>query len=539
MKYNFYIITLILSVFICNSCDLDRNPLDQLSDASIWESEESAKVALVGLYFVDNSAPPVPTDWWSTSAIVFLEFATDNAFDRRGVNSDYHRLTNGTLLTTNAYIKSFWKGSYSRISRCNDFLANIENLKAAPETINRYKAEARFLRAAQYFYLSQYYYDVPLVEKPLTLEEANNVVKTSRSEIINFVIRELKESADFLPRYKDLTSSEVGRASKQAALAFLGRTYLGEKQFKEASAIYKTIIEYGENSIAPDYESLFIPENENSTENIFSIQYLENLRKNDLAQRCFPAKDGGWCIMNPLGSLFEAYPFTDGTDFSFESPLYDPDDLAKNRDPRLKATFLYNGAIFRGGEYISHPDASGSPDKVEGGQTTQTGFLIRKYMDQSFTGGLPNYGGNTPVIRYAEILLSYLEAELESNAAITQQLLDETINKIRGRASVQLPPITETNPDNLRRILRNERRIELALEGIRLWDLLRWEIAHEVLNGEFYGSPFPGSIRVKPAPNGEVDKYGRWYVTSRSFRKDTDYRWPIPQSEQDINPNLR
>ena len=137
------------------------------------------------------------------------------------------------------------------------------------------------------------------------------------------------------------------------------------------------------------------------------------------------------------------------------------------------------------------------------------------------------------------MLLSYLEAKLEAGEGITQALLDETINKVRGRASVQMPAITEVNAGKLRPILRNERRVELAMEGIRYWDLLRWGIAHEALNGDIYGAPFPGSKRTSIKPDGEPDKYGRWWVNSRAFRQDQDYKWPIPQSEQDINPNLR
>ena len=111
--------------------------------------------------------------------------------------------------------------------------------------------------------------------------------------------------------------------------------------------------------------------------------------------------------------------------------------------------------------------------------------------------------------------------------------------KIVERRIVQMPAITEVNAGKLRPILRNERRVELAMEGIRYWDLLRWGIAHEVLNGDIYGAPFPGSQRVSVKPGGEPDKYGRWWVNSRAFRQEQDYKWPIPQSEQDINPNLR
>ena len=233
--------------------------------------------------------------------------------------------------------------------------------------------------------------------------------------------------------------------------------------------------------------------------------------------------------------MFEAYQFTDGSDFSFDSPLYNKDNLGKNRDPRLDYTIYYNGATFKNTVYNSHPDG-GSVDATQSGQTTQTGFMMRKYFDESYNGDLRKYGVNIPIIRYPEVLLSYLEAKLEGGEAITRSLLDQTINAVRGRASVQMPPITETNPEKLRTILRNERRVELAMEGIRYWDLRRWGIAHEVLQGKIYGAPFPG--REKVDGDNNQDPYGRWYVNKWNFRQQ-DYVWPIPQSEQNINPNLR
>ena len=162
--------------------------------------------------------------------------------------------------------------------------------------------------------------------------------------------------------------------------------------------------------------------------------------------------------------------------------------------------------------------------------------MMRKYFDESYNGDLRRYGVNIPIIRYPEVLLSYLEAKLENGEAITTALLDQTINAVRGRSSVNMPRITETNPDKLRPVLRNERRVELAMEGIRYWDLRRWGIAHEVLQGKIYGAPFPG--RVKVDADGHQDPYGRWYVNKWNFREQ-DYKWPIPQSEQNINPNLR
>lgn len=538
-QIKYIILTMLFSFATFISCDLDRTPLDQFSEETFWSSEENALLALTGIYRGDikfNEPEFTPTDWWSYSGLMFMEFPTDNAYDRRGSGSNYFRMTDGTLLSNNDYTMAYWKESYTKIARCNRFLEGIGQLDN-PAAASRFAAEARFVRAAQYFYLSQFFQDVPLVTKVLTKEEANTVDKATKEQITEFIIKEFTEAATDLPRFKDLKASETGHACKQASLAFLERTLLAAKKYKEAAA-YKEIIDLGDNIIDPDYASLFLPSNENSSENILSMQYIQDLAGNGLLQHAYPVKDGGWCLINVTASLFESYQFIDGTPFSYDNPLYNADNLGKNRDPRLDYTIYYNGATFKGSTYDCHPDSKSS-DKVAGGQTTQTGLMIRKYLDETFSGNLNSYGANIPIIRYAEVLLSYLEAKLEGGDPITQDLLNETINKVRGRASVQMPPITELNSDKLRPVLRNERRVELSMEGIRYWDLLRWEIAHEVLNDDIYGAPYPGSKRVSPNKQGVVDKYGRWYVNSRSFRKDKDYKWPIPQSEQDINPNLR
>lgn len=539
-KIKYTIVCLLAGMLTCISCDLERTPLDKFAEGDFWTSEDNAQLALTSLYrgnILFNSPEYNPTDWWSYGGLLFMEFPTDNAYDRRGTNSNFHKMTSGALLANNPYIKNYWENSYAKVTRCNRFLEGIGKLDD-PAVVKRFTAEARFIRAAQYFYLSQFFQDVPLVTKVLTKDEANSVEKTSKAKITEFVIKEFTEVAEDLPRFKDLGADETGRASKQAAFAFLGRTYLGAKMYGEAAAAYKQIIDLGDNAIDPKYSALFLPGGENSSENIFSMQYLQDLAGNALPQHALPVKDGGWCLVNVAAGLFEAYQFTDGTDFSYESPLYDPKNLGKNRDPRLDYTIYYNGATFKGAVYDCHPDSKGA-DKVAGGQTTQTGLMMRKYFDETYSGDLNSYGGNLPVIRYAEVLLSYLEAKLEAGDAITQGLLDETINKVRGRESVDMPPVTETNPAALRPILRNERRVELGMEGIRYWDLLRWGIADQALNGYIFGAPFPGSERVSETPDGTLDKYGRWYVNSRAFRKGQDEKWPIPQSEQDINPNLR
>lgn len=541
-------ISIALLVILTIACEkqLDKSPLDAFDNAKYWSSKENAMLALNAVYrgrITANTPSFQAWDWWDYNGLLWTEMATDNAYDRRGNNSVNNKLTNGTLTSSIGILGYYWSGSYLRIARCNEFLENINMVPMDETEKKRMISEARFIRACQYFYMSQFFKSVPLVTKTLSQLEANTVSKAAHADIVNFALTEFKEVALDLPRFKDIPANETGRACKQAALAFLGRLQLGEGMFSEAAITYKQIIDLGDNIIDPDYSSIFLESKENSAENIFSIQYVPNLLSNAMMQHQAPTIMGGYCILNPLAGLMESYQFTDGTAFSYNDPRYDYKDIGKNRDPRLKYTILYNGAPVGGKQYISHPDSATSVDQVQSPvfQATQSGYGQKKYIETTFSGNLQTgYGGNIPIIRYAEVLLSYLEAKLEAGQAIDQSLLDATINKVRARASVNMPQITSTNATLLRPILRNERRVELALEGTRLWDLFRWKIADQVLKGDFYGHPYPVSIRSirKKTATTPADLYKRWYVTSKSFRIGIDDTWPIPQSEVDINPKL-
>ena len=516
---------------------LDQNPKDRFNNATFWVSEANVQMALTGLY--SGPLGGGDFDWWSSwNGLLDLEEATDNAYDRRGDNSQYNRLTNGTLTASMAILQGYWKNSYTRIARCNNFLSHIGQVPMDDLKKKQYIAEARFIRACMYHYLSQYFGGVPIVTQTLTPDAANKVEKSSEEEVVRFVENELLAAAADLPRYGDIPASEFGRANKQAALAFLGRTYMAEERWDSAAIAYEEIINFGDNGIDPDYSSLFDGTDESSNEIIFSARHLATTSKTDMLRFTYPAILAGYARFNPLGSLVEAYEFNDGTPFSYDDPRYNPKDLGENRDPRLKYTVLYNGEVFSGKPYISHPDSSAAADQIGAGkQASHTGYGLRKHLPENFAGDLSNSGVDNPLIRYAEVLLSYLESKIEAGDPITQDLLDRTINRVRGRASVDMPPITETDPAKLLGIVRHERRVELALEGIRYWDLLRWHTADSVLNGYFYGAPYPGAKKIAKAPDGSTDPNGRWYVTQKHFREQ-DYHWPIPQAEVNINPGL-
>lgn len=527
-----------ISLCMLGSCSMDRHPLTSFSEETFYNDEANLELALVGLYRggITMGVDYNVSDWWAYSATILLDGASDIGYDRRGFTNDIGKLTAGTITETNLWVQNLYQKPYRRISACCRFIDGLSAIENKTAEMERMEAEARFIRAVQYFYLASYYHDVPLVTRTLSLEESNTVSKSSRAEVLQYAADELKAVAQILPRHKDLPGTELGRATAQAALGYLARTYLVMEDFKSAANACEQIISYGDNALDPNYQTLFYPSGETSSEHIFATQYVDDLAGHGLPQHAYPIKDGGWCLVNISNHLFEAYDFLDGTPFSYEDPRFDKTNFGANRDPRLDYTFYYDGATFRGTVYDCDPEATVA-DKIGPGQTTQTGYLLRKFLDESWSGDINAYGVNVPLVRYADILLMYLEAKVRGGESITQQLLDQTINAIRAR--VNMPPYTETNPDKLFPLIQKERMIELAFEGWRLWDLFRWGIAEEKLNEDIYGSPFYVSDQsLMQMKDGQRDPYDRWYVATRAFQPGQEV-WPIPLAEKNINPNLR
>ncbi len=528
------------SLLLLNSCDMDRYPLTSFSEDTFYDDEANVELALTGLYRggitlgVDYNV----SDWWAYSATILLDGVSDIGYDRRGFTNALGQLTSGTITETNLWVQNLYQKPYRRISACCRFLDGLNAIAEKTDEMERMEAEARFIRAVQYFYLASYYHDVPLVTKTLSLDEANSVKKSSRMEVLQYAADELKDVANILPRQKDLPKNELGRATAQAALVYLARTYLIMEDFENAAIACGQIIEWGDNQIDPDYQGLFYQTGEESSEHIFATQFVDDLAGHGLPQHAYPIKDGGWCLVNISNALFEAYDFVDGTPFSYEDPRFDKNNFGANRDPRLDYTLYYDGATFKGTVYNCNPEATVA-DKIGPGQTTQTGYLLRKYLDETWSGDINSCGTNVPLARYADVLLMYLEAKVRGGSTITQTLLDQTINEVRGRSSVNMPPLTEKDPQKLFELIQKERMIELAFEGWRLWDLFRWGIAEEKLNEPIYGSPFYVSDQsLMQMKDGQPDLYSRWYVNTRSFVRGQEV-WPIPLAEKNINPNLR
>jgi hypothetical protein len=528
IKYSF-----ILIIGMCLSCNdiLELNPYGVISEGTFWRDENDALLALTGVY--NNQSASNEADFFSSTFVLFGDQKSDNAYASNDVREF---IVDGQLNPDNPIVRDTWTLSYSKVARANYFLDNVDKVSNMDENVkNVMKAEARFIRAAYYFFMSQYWGGVPLVTKVLSVPEANSISISPKEEIVSFVLKELSEVAEILPAARP--DSERGRVTKAAALAFKGRLLMSEKRWSEAAATYKSIMDLGIYIIDPSYQDIFLENGEKSKEIIYSVQYLGPNNGNNIPYRYNTFSMGGQSQVTPLNDLVQAYECIDGRTID-ESPLYDPGNPyikagERYRDPRLYYTILLpNVSTLKDGSlYVTHPDSIDSRDALP--KFSWTGYGLLKFIDYSFSGNLSAYGGDVPLVRYAEVLLSYLESKLETGDLITQELLDQTINKVRGRESVKMPAVTETNRDELRTVLRRERRVELAMEGIRNWDICRWGIAETVLNRKIYGA------KVADGPGGKyvTDQNGYYYVYERKF-KSHHYLWPIPQSERDINSNL-
>lgn len=510
---------------------LDEQPLVQLSEGSFWNSQGDALLALTGIYNGSNVG-----DNTYNNELLILSSATDDSSYKFGsvgnIYSGYLRAADSQV------VLAIWQRAYRTIFKVNYFLENIDKVEMDQELKAMYIAEARFLRAYEYFYLSLLYGGVPLITNVLSIEEANSQSRNSLSEVMDFTLQELEASAEDLPASRP--AGERGRIVKAAPLAIKGRMLMILERWAEAAEVYEEIISLGVHEIDPRYKALFEEEGEASSEIILSSVRIAGLYGNTHNQRNHhPEFYGGYSEVNPYQGMVDAFLMVDGLPID-ESPLYDPQNPFDNRDPRLYASiFLPEYTEFRGRLFLAHPDRTGDNIAALPGAT---GYGWKKYVTEDYSGDFGNSGDDVILVRYAEVLLSYLEARLENGDNISQELLDQTINLVRGRQEVNMPPVTQTDPNELREILRNERRVEFCIERlIRYMDIRRWGIFMDVMNRQFYGMKLTDDPDNYTAYTVEtIGRYrGHYKVIDKTGTVTPEMAiLPIPLSEIDINPNL-
>ncbi|NQX41598.1 Starch-binding associating with outer membrane [Pedobacter steynii] len=507
----------LMSLSACKKSFLDKEPLDKYSTTTLWKSSADALAVLNGCY----------NNWEDGYNVMYLDCASDNAYGQF-VWEGFTSIGNGFLSATDTDANNRWK--YVNIQRCNWFLANVDPTPMDETLKRRIKAEARFLRAYQYFILTQLYGDVPLVTTMISIDEANKIARTPKADITKFILEELKTIAPDLPT--NYSGSDVGRITRAAVLTLKARIELFNKDYATAIADYQTIMNFG-YQLFPSYQDLFRIQNENNTEVILDVQYKENDLPNGNLGVMPSSSMGGYSSIAPTQALVDAYEMINGKTTSDPASGYDANNPYVNRDPRLAATVIFPGQLYDG-SYFNSIDKNAS-DYYLGENNSKTGYIVKKYTSNlSDFQDIWNNGLNMIVMRYAEVLLSYAEAKIESNQI--DATVYDAVNKVRHRAG--MPDVDQAvynTQTTLRALIRRERRVEFAMEGLRWFDIQRWEIGPQVRSGDVFGARLGTVDENTGALTLTTD---RIFVEKRNFDPAKHYLWPVPQKERDINKNL-
>ena len=540
----------ILLFFILSGCTdiLDKLPADKPSDASFFSNEKELVMGINACY----KEVLMPIGMW-TDAI------SDIGLVRLAGRGDIYLLGIGTQTPSETgMILSFWTDCYKGIAKCNSLLANMHRAEKNTNAgvYSRIKAEARYLRAYYYALLVSLYGDIPLIKEPLLLSESM-VANTPKSETVEFILQELTECANDLPTKYD--AANTGRTTKGAALAIKARTALYNGKWDVAANAAKAVMDLNAYQLYPDYRKLFLNAAQSNEEVVFEAQYLLGNLTHKSAQDLFSRNNSGLSMFFPAQSLVDSYECTDGLTID-QSPMYDKANPFSNRDPRLDMTILRDGLLFGGKVFSTNPKDKTTLNMntgvminnldVTNAYASASGYNWLKYCDEEDLDNVATCDFNTILCRYAEVLLTYSEAKIELNQ-IDNSVLD-VINQVRARAygktvdqKSEYPAITTKEQLALRKIIRRERKVELAGEGLRIFDIKRWGIFEKAMNGPVYGRP-NGDFDIvgipvfdeNELPDYSVDASKRKFVYDRACT-NAKILWPIPQKEIDVNPNLK
>jgi hypothetical protein len=523
-------------LFFGCSKKLDQVPKTDLSDVNFWNTTNDMKLACNYLY---SFLPPI-------------ESHTDDDMSADAFGLSANSVSDGSWLPPST--ADSWTGNYNLIRACNNILEKSVKVKGDQDEISKYLGETRFFRAWGYFDLVKRYGDVPFVTKTLQLTDTLLYSgRTNRELILDSVYADLDFAVAHLPGANQQASEEYGRITSTAALAFKSRVALFEgtrmkffgqsgyqAHLQKAIDASDEIIGAGNNGLFtytanPDssyyYLFQYTGEGQGNPENILVRIYGEN-QVNDISANNYTREVLDEGLLMPTSNFTASYLYKDGLP-SDKSPYYQTQTNTytefENRDPRMAMTIFNKYSWYVSGLYVPTFEYS------------QTGYRSCKYYIAADWTINVSYIDNI-IIRYAEVLLNNLEARFELNGSVTDDELNTTLNLIRTRA--KMPALTNnfvsSNGLDMRTEIRRERRIELAFEGLRYWDLLRWKMAETELPQAIIG------VKYFPAEQGQLDDphltSDGFVITQdagkRHFNPERDYLWPIPTQELGLNPKL-
>lgn len=529
-KY-FFISLLILIVSSCDYLDYDESTGYEKEDMFTYFNRSKGMLTTVYSY--------LPSDFGNFGGSTRAG-ASDEA-EYVWNTASIHRYNDGSWGPT-SLIDDVWATNYAGIRAANLFLENYKSefpdsewnadYAQLMEQNKNYPYEARFLRAFYHFELIKRYKNVPLLTRTYTLEEVNKVAPTDFDKIVEFIVNECDEIADKLPsNYNNVAGKETGRITQGAVMALKSRVLL-----YAASPLFSPQLEQAKwISAAKAAKALIDASQANGWYSLVSgEQTVNNLASKELILECrqgdsnsfeilnFPmGYEGGKSGLNPSQNLIDAFEMADGSTFDWNNATHIKNMYnTSERDPRLFKTVLTNGSKWKNSTVETFEGGKNAP--AEGG--TKTGYYLKKYLVESVSLDPSNMTTARHVwviFRYSEVLLNYAEALYAAyeNPDYTDATFTlsprAAIDMVRTRAGM---PGVQT--DNFEERIRNERRVELAFEDHRFWDVRRWKIADKCT--DIYG------VKIEKQDDSYV--YTRQLVSKRVW-EDKMYLYPISNSE--------
>ncbi|EKN15508.1 RagB/SusD family nutrient uptake outer membrane protein [Parabacteroides johnsonii] len=483
MKLKYNLIAIALLGFSFSSCSdfLEQNPQTDLSENDFYKTADDILSAVNGAYSSLQEGD-IYGNWY-----VFGEIPSDNTRNQlSGSVTTQNEFDQFYIDTQNSMIASFWKAAYKVINRTNTVLGRIDGIEINAELANRYKLECKFIRALMYFNLVRVYGDVPLVLKEISISESYDILREPKENVYNQIIADLKEAQGLPVSY---STAEDGRATQGAAKALLADVYMTLHKYAEAETILAEIINSGRYSLLENtpgslnidgYKNVFSPVNHNSKEGIFEIQFLK----------------GGYGEGSNYANNFA--PENSGTN------VVAVGGTGGNNIPEMDIYNAYEEGDFRRDFSMS----LGYYDNRKNNEWVESRYVC-KFMDVPYQNN--DASNNYPVIRYADVILMYAEA-LNQNGKTAEacKYLNMTRRRGFGYQTTETSPVDLQTTDKAQFALmvEQERRVELAFENHRWFDLIRTGRAVEVMKSKGFSL------------------------------NETNLICPIPQKQIDVNPKL-
>lgn len=483
MKLKYNLIAIALLGFSFSSCSdfLEQNPQTDLSENDFYKTADDILSAVNGVYSSLQEGD-IYGNWY-----VFGEIPSDNTRNQlSGSVTTQNEFDQFYIDTQNSMIANFWKAAYKVINRTNTVLGRIDGIEINTELANRYKLECKFIRALMYFNLVRVYGDVPLVLKEISISESYDILREPKENVYNQIIADLKEAQDLPVSY---STAEDGRATQGAAKALLANVYMTLHKYAEAETILAEIINSGRYSLLENtpgslnidgYKNVFSPVNHNSKEGIFEIQFLK----------------GGYGEGSNYANNFA--PENSGTN------VVAVGGTGGNNIPEMDIYNAYEEGDLRRDFSMS----LGYYDNRKNNEWVESRYVC-KFMDVPYQNN--DASNNYPVIRYADVILMYAEA-LNQNGKTAEacKYLNMTRRRGFGYQTTETSPVDLQTTDKAQfaLLVEQERRVELAFENHRWFDLIRTGRAVEVMRSKGFSL------------------------------NETNLICPIPQKQIDVNPKL-